>query len=156
MKLLLSILYIALTMTHSYAASSFSVVINNSSNIVAEGLSKEQLKSLFLGYHLYLKGERIKLVHIDLKSEAMVNFTALVLGMSTREYSAYWRRKLFSGKGIPPREFNDQEELISFIQKNKNTIGILGPSQQFSLPLLVFPADSLTVVEVDNSNLAHH
>ncbi len=156
MKLLLSILYMTILMGHAFADSRFNVVINNGTNIAPEGLSREQLKSLFLGYQLYLKGQRIKLVHVDLKSEAMVNFTISVLGMSTREYSAYWRRKLFSGKGIPPREFEDQEELINYIEKNENTIGVLGFTKPLLPPILLVPADSITNIDHDNSDLAQY
>lgn len=141
-------------MTQSYAASSFNVMVNNGGNIITDGLTKEQLKSLYLGYQLYLKGQRIKLVHVALKTEAMTNFTANVLGMSTREYSAYWRRKLFSGKGIPPREFEDQDELINFIEKNENTIGVLGPASSVTAPAVLLPADSISIYDSEIIELA--
>ncbi len=155
MKMLLTIIYIAL-MTHAAVASDFNVIINNGSNIVSDGLTKEQLKSLYLGYQLYLKGQRVRLVHSDLKSEAMSKFTSVVLGMNSREFSAYWRRKLFSGKGIPPREFDDQQDLVAFIKKNDNTIGVLGNPGPLSAPILILPSESISVFPSKNSSLANN
>jgi hypothetical protein len=46
-----------------------------------------------------------------------------VLGRSTSQISAYWSKQVFTGKGIPPKEVQDDSAVISLISNNKDAIG---------------------------------
>ena len=52
-------------------------------------------------------------------------FLKNVLGMSTRQYDFYWKSKVFSGQGYPPRTFNSHDEMVNYLKLEPRAIGVL-------------------------------
>ena len=61
----------------------------------------------------------------NLQNKEIINFIEEVTGKSVSEYRKFWRRKLFSGQGVPPKRILSENEMKLFIQKYKGAIGIL-------------------------------
>jgi len=44
------------------------------------------------------------------------------------QYTAYWAKLMFTGKGIPPKEIESEKELVMLVSKNPNLIGYVDAS----------------------------
>jgi ABC-type phosphate transport system substrate-binding protein len=50
-------------------------------------------------------------------------FTREILKKSPSQLRSYWNRQIFSGKAVPPLEFESQEDVIKYVLANKGAIG---------------------------------
>jgi hypothetical protein len=50
-------------------------------------------------------------------------FTREILKKSPSQLRSYWNRQIFSGKAVPPLEFESQEDVIRYVLANKGAIG---------------------------------
>ena len=57
----------------------------------------------------------------------------LVVGKTPNQFSRYWARKMFSGKGVPPRTFESSEEIIDFVNNNKGAVCYLAENPSIML-----------------------
>lgn len=108
-------------------------------------LSKEQIKDIFLGKKtLWEDGRRIIICHLKSRDKSLTHFLNTVLGMSPRQYDFYWKSKVFSGQGYPPRTFNSHEEIINYLKLEPRAIGILNQNPM-QLLNVIYSADELKV-----------
>jgi hypothetical protein len=120
------------------------VVVSSSVIPKEQALGLDELRSIFLGNKLFWgQNERIHPFCSNLASPQLAHFLHDVLGMEPDQYVSYWRRKLFSGKGHPPKEFGSDAEALGFIRSNPSSIGVLSekPRPQDSQGLAVFRVD---------------
>jgi hypothetical protein len=123
------------------------LALKGSSELSPKGsgeLSLGDVRDIFLGQKLFWQNnERIYPVCSNLASPPLVQFQHDILKMEPDQYTSYWRRKLFSGKGHPPKEFSDDAQALSFIRSNPSSIGILEskPDPRASEGLAVFRVD---------------
>ena len=85
--------------------------------------SKEMISKIYLG-HLTHWDDGTKIMPIVNKSNKteMKNFVVNILKMSMTRYKSYWRTKLFSGNGIPPRNIKRAEKSLNLAIENKSSI----------------------------------
>lgn len=50
-------------------------------------------------------------------------FLIRLLGQDEAEYTAYWLVRRYVGKGAPPQEFADIDELVRFVAATPGTVG---------------------------------
>lgn len=117
--LVLTIVYFSLHFAH---ADSFKIVANK--QIGQTQISKKLLKSLFLGDSVFLNEKRVFLIYIN-KDLAFETFVNQVIGMQADVFHQYWRRRLFSGKAIPPRKVDNSENLFEYMFSDVGVIGII-------------------------------
>jgi ABC-type phosphate transport system substrate-binding protein len=55
-------------------------------------------------------------------------FDSTVLKRSSSQVSAYWSKLVFTGKGIPPKEVDDDAAVIAIIANNQNAVGYIDSS----------------------------
>lgn len=55
-------------------------------------------------------------------------FDTTVLNRSSNQVSAYWSKLVFTGKGIPPKEVDNDAAVIALIANNQNAIGYVDSS----------------------------
>lgn len=51
------------------------------------------------------------------------SFLEDLLGKNERQFSVFWNRLLFTGKGVPPTSFASEQEVIAFVSANPGAIG---------------------------------
>ncbi|NHZ69795.1 MAG: phosphate ABC transporter substrate-binding protein [Thermotogales bacterium] len=106
--------------TSTYAE--LAIIVAPSTNI--DSISIEQLQRLYLN-----KANRfpngIRLLPVDQKtgSPQRLEFTEKALGKTATELSSYWSRRMFSGKGHPPREYRDSAEVMQQVAGTEGMIG---------------------------------
>ena len=50
-------------------------------------------------------------------------FLSEVVKKSKSQYSAYWAKIMFTGKGVPPKVVTSDKDMIELVSKNPNIIG---------------------------------
>lgn len=120
--LLLAILLITSTAS---ATEQFVVVVNNAN---PETLLKQALvKKIFLGKKSFWQDGHKITVLLQTEKDLHRNFTTTILDKTARQFKMYWRRELYSGTGIPPQQFSDDEAIKEEIAANPRAIGYIHP-----------------------------
>lgn len=97
----------------------------NASNKISE-ISQDKLESIFSGRMIFWEsGGRIRPSLIDEESPSGKAFLAQVVKMDSKQYIDFWRRKLFSGRGLPPRSFRSEKDLVQYVIDNEGAIAVL-------------------------------
>ncbi len=101
------------------------VVIVNPGSKTTE-ISVKQVKSVFLGKSKKLPGgEAATPVEQPSGSAVREIFNGKVLKKNERKLKAYWSKKVFSGKGKPPKQVADDEAVKAFVNKTAGAIGYI-------------------------------
>lgn len=121
------IVALGLAMAVAARAEDYLVVSRNAPLVRRELTAVSDLRAIFLGHKLFWSNnERIFALISRAQSEQAEKFLEEVMDMHRDQYSAYWRRKLFAGKGYPPKEVASDEEALKVLRENGNSIAILG------------------------------
>ena len=99
------------------------VVVSKKSEI--ENLKNKQIANIFLTRtNRFPNGK--KAIPIELSDDHLRDvFYQEISGKSPTQLMAYWTTLIFSGKGKPPRGYEDLNALISRLQRNPNSISYL-------------------------------
>lgn len=52
-----------------------------------------------------------------------------MLGKSESQYSAFWSKLVFTGRGTPPEMIATEDEMLNLVATNPNTIGFIDESK---------------------------
>ena len=120
--------YLVFTIIMSFSSFSFAedyqVIINKKNNV--QIMTTINIKKIFLGKKtLWNQNERIRVAFIDVDSDTAKYFFEKVIGMRRSKYNRYWRRKLFSGSGVPPRKFKSKRKLVEFVNSDIFALGVI-------------------------------
>lgn len=86
-------------------------------------LELADVRAIFLGKKVFWDDGNGIEVLLQKSGETHQNFSQNTLGKSPRQLSMYWKRVLFSGEGLPPREVDGDEEILETIAANAKAIG---------------------------------
>lgn len=103
------------------------VLITHANNSI-DSVSASEAKAIFLGKRQrWESGEKIKL-YVQ-KSGSVTNvFSSEIVNQTASQYSLYWRKKMFSGTGVPPREVSGDEGMVQAIASEPGAIGYVSAS----------------------------
>lgn len=110
--------------SQSQSESQF-VIVSNSS--IQEGsISKDLLRQLYMGEKsFWIDGQRIRLARHGDSSTIWNQFAAKVLSIQPEQYQSEWRHRLFSGRGVPPKKFESDDEIYNYISKTPGAIAYI-------------------------------
>ena len=119
---LLSVLFL---ITHSAMAEL--VVIVHPSN--GDAINAKNVQRIFLGKEKKFPGG-VKASPINQVSSAAARdqFDSNILGRSTTQVSAYWSKLVFTGKGIPPKEVDNDAAVVAAVAADASAIGYVDSS----------------------------
>jgi ABC-type phosphate transport system substrate-binding protein len=110
-------------------AQSYKVIVNKDSSI--SSLTKDQISKLFLKkVTRFIDGTSA--LPVDLVSDSSVRqaFSEDIHGQSVASVRKYWQKQIFSGRGVPPAEKTNDQEVIAYIEANPGAIGYVSASVQ--------------------------
>lgn len=55
-------------------------------------------------------------------------FVEDLVGRSEHRFATYWRQMVFTGKGVPPRSFDTEEDLVGFVKMTPGAVGYVSPA----------------------------
>ena len=61
-------------------------------------------------------------------TELRKEFSKAVHGRDAAAIKSYWQRQIFSGNGIPPMEFNSEDDVLFFISVTPGAVGYVSDS----------------------------
>lgn len=105
----------------STAMAEVSVIVHPSN---ASVLDKDAISRIFLGKTRGFPGggDAIPVTFKD-GSASSKEFTKSVLSKSPKQLKAYWAKMIFTGKGTPPKQLEQDSEMVDLVSKNPSFIG---------------------------------
>lgn len=107
----------------SSAQAEIAVVVNPGVGDVT--VNSAELKDIFLGKLNSLPNGK-KIVAIDQEPGSVrEEFLKKLINKSESQLKAYWAQLVFTGRGQPPKQVMDDEEVKEFVSENPNMIGYI-------------------------------
>lgn len=115
------------------------VIITNSSTKM---LDEATLKKIYLGKKkAWENGEKIILTTLK-KGETHESFMLRLINRRPEQFTIYWKQLMFTGRGIMPKEFASEQEMVDFIAANHGAIGYISDGDSIVLP------EEVTVIQI--------
>ncbi|OQX22504.1 MAG: hypothetical protein BWK80_30295 [Desulfobacteraceae bacterium IS3] len=115
------------------------VLIICNKNVPDASLSKDDIRNIFLGMKTeWSNGKKIVFVTLE-DSDINESFMKDYLSKTPFQFTAYWRKQVFTGKGKPPKNFPDEAALSAFVANTDGAVGYVSP---------VARQDSVNVISV--------
>jgi len=91
-----------------------------------ETLSIDNVARIFLGkVTKYPSGEKVIPLNMDPMDPSYEEFARVVLKKSVSQVRAYWAKKTFTGKGVPPRVISTTKELKKLVAEDKKYLSYI-------------------------------
>ncbi len=97
-------------------------VVANKANSAT--INDSDISRLFLGkLKQYANGTKVEPINQKMGSVIRNEFESKVLKKSASQIKAYWSKRVFSGKGKPPKEVTSDQEVLAIVSANAGAIG---------------------------------
>jgi len=104
------------------AASGEIVVIANP-DVTLDDIAPKFLERIYLGKRTRWDDDRT-IVPVMLKAgPTHEEFVETYLERSVHRFVTYWRQLVFTGKGVPPKSFGDEQALVAYVAGTAGAIG---------------------------------
>jgi len=105
------------------AANDYIIIVNKKTE--AESISQSNIQNIFLGKKTRWS-DGIKTVPVNLKAgKTHQLFIEELIKKSTNAYINYWRKMIFTGKGVMPVSFKTETEVVDYIGRTEGAIGYI-------------------------------
>lgn len=90
-------------------------------------LSSSTIKRIYLNKVKKIPNTKIIPFPIDQSENSSVRreFNRRLIGMSASQLRSYWAKRIFTGKGGPPKAVSNDREVIALVKSNYNVIGYI-------------------------------
>lgn len=106
------------------SASVGDVLIIANKNLPGTSISKEDIKDIFIGKKTNWENEKITFVTLE-EGETHKQFLQNYVKRTPAQYSRFWKKQIFTGKGRKPRSFKTEEGLIDYVAGTDGAIGYI-------------------------------
>lgn len=86
-------------------------------------LSKQEVQYIFLGQKREWSDSSKIVFAVQSIGAVHDSFLEKFIGKSGFQFTNYWKKQVFTGKGAPPRSFQNDEEMIKFVSETRGAIG---------------------------------
>ncbi len=99
------------------------VLIVNPSNSLSE-ISLKAVKKIYLGKSKFFpNGGKVVPVDQDEKSEVKAIFYEVIIGKSESQLKRYWSKRIFTGKGTPPKVLKGDAAVLAWVAERPHALG---------------------------------
>ena len=95
------LLLLCMVLMGQFAFSDLLVITR--SDTAVDDVTTIELVELWLGQAKTIRGVRLEAMDLDEQEPLRSRFYQEVIGMTDRQLKAYWAKRVFMGKGFPPR-----------------------------------------------------
>lgn len=99
------------------------VVIIGNANVPK--MDVETVQKIYTGKFITVNGVSVTPTSLKAGSPLRNTFLDTFLNQDEEKYTGYWTVRRYVGKGTPPLEFNNSEELIQFVNSNAGALGYI-------------------------------
>lgn len=119
----------ATTLSRAAAQDNVKIIVNEDVDVAS--LSRSEVARIYLGKKTFWEsGSRITPSLLNEKSPLTQAFLEESVRKTVRQYRAYWKRHLFSGKGTAPKTFASSRQVANFVADNPGAIGVVDATFQ--------------------------
>ncbi|MGE0087657.1 MAG: substrate-binding domain-containing protein [Desulfococcaceae bacterium] len=118
------VLAVLLVMTAVFSSLSYAeILIISNTDVPETNLSSQEIQEIFLGKRVqWSDNSRIRFVTVG-DNEVHSMFLKQYVRLSEADWKIYWKRMVFTGRGLPPETIATEAELIAFVSKTKGALG---------------------------------
>ena len=99
------------------------VIVNN--GVSSASLDNDTIKNIYLGKKSKWDDAQ-KIVAVALEEGTTHQaFLKTYVKKSPSQFSTYWKQMIFSGKGIPPKAFGSDAEIVEYVSSTAGAIGYI-------------------------------
>jgi hypothetical protein len=100
---------------------------------------EKDVQEIFLGKRVQWK-DNTTIHPVTVKDLALHKaFLKQYLKKSNTKWNAYWKRMVFTGNGIPPKQCTTQEELLEYVAETGGAIGYIDAET---------PVENVNIIEI--------
>ncbi len=128
LRLIISGLIVIMLCVSGMASAGEIIVIGNKS-IVESSIKKQDLKNIFLGKKSTWSDNKKIVFYIQNSSSVSDQFFSEYVNKSSAQFSSYWKEKVFTGQGTPPKSFASDKEMIQIVSQTDGAIGYVSSGE---------------------------
>jgi ABC-type phosphate transport system substrate-binding protein len=104
--------------------ASAGVVVIGNSGLGVDSISKSEAADIFLGKMKKLAdGTQITVIEHKDGDPVKDEFYDKVVGKTTSQLKAYWAKLVFTGEGVPPKEYGGDKAILDHVSATPGAIG---------------------------------
>ncbi len=108
----------------SFAQAGIAVIGHPGGSI--SGLTQHQVKDLYLGkVTAFSDGTRVNVIDLPDGNAVRDNFYSKVVGKNKAQVKAYWAKRIFTGKGTPPKALDDAAAVKQWVAGKPGRLGYI-------------------------------
>ena len=120
--ILLLLLPLLLTIGISGNAWTGTLVLIANPSVASAILSRQEVKNIFLSKKKNLKGVQIKLAALK-DDDLTKQFLRAYIGKTPSQFSSYYKKMVFTGRGRPPKPMQSEQEMITYVARTNGAMG---------------------------------
>lgn len=103
--------------------SAYQVIVNN--GVPIDSVSKNDLKNIYLGKKSRWDcDEKIEAVTLSC-GDTHSCFLNDIVQKTPAQFGIYWKRVIFTGKGVPFHKVDSEEEMVDYVQSTPGAVGYI-------------------------------
>ncbi len=117
------------------------VIVIAHPEVEGEGLRRSEITNIYLGKaKTWPKGGRVVIGALK-TGTAHATFTKRYTHKTTAQFAAFWKRLVFTGKGVHPRVLKSETAMVAFVRDTKNAIGYISPDTAHDGVTVISPVE---------------
>src|SRR5688572_29199669 len=105
-------------------AGAFSVVVHRNNPIVS--ITRAELSAIYMKRtRSWRDGREVMPVDQPMSSPVRERFSRSIHGKNVAYVTRYWQRLIFSGRGIPPRQLQNDAAVLELVKNSPDAIGYI-------------------------------
>ena len=125
---ILLISFTSISATFAPEGEEYVIIVNT--QVPMDAITQKQLSDYFLGNMTMFKN---KAKAKPCYRTNLDNFFLEKLEMSASKFKEHWTRKVFSGYGVAPVKYTDDQRVIEYVARQKGGIGVISKSASANL-----------------------
>jgi ABC-type phosphate transport system substrate-binding protein len=106
------------------------IIIITNKSVPADSLKQEDVKNIFIGKMTsWSNNEKINFATLPNGDEIHRAFLKKFVKRTPMQYSRYWKKQIFTGKGKTPKSFETEKDLLEYVATTKGAIGYITTGQ---------------------------
>lgn len=99
------------------------ILIISNKSVPDTSLTDDYVRDIFLGKRGHWSDNSTIHVFVVKEQDIHEKFLEQYVHKSVNQWRTYWKRMVFTGRGLPPKSINTEAELIDQISKTEGAIG---------------------------------
>ena len=117
------VLFFTTSILASVAYAEIAIIANKASPLTV--VKASDIQRVYLGKTQKIDGTAVTPINQTKNTSLSDSFNKVVLNKSGNQVKAYWSKLIFTGKGTPPQELNNDIEVINAVRNDANAIGYI-------------------------------